>query len=169
MDFFMSWGPGLTALLGAGALFWTIGNSVRKDSKAEVADLRDSTDRKISALVDSIADLRAENSKANADLRAELRDSIADLRAETSKANGELRDSIADLRAETSKANAELRAETSKANGELRDSIADLREITAKNSADIANLRESIARTEMIVGKNADKIDAFIAALAKQH
>ena len=120
MDFFMSWGPGLTALLGAGALFWTIGNSVRKDSKAEVADLRDSTDRKISALADSIADLRAENSKANADLR----DSIADLRAENSKANGE-----------------------------LRDSIADLREITAKNSADIANLRESIARTEMIVGK----------------
>ena len=94
MDFFMSWGPGLTALLGAGALFWTIGNSVRKDSKAEVADLRDSTDRKISALADSIADLRAENSKANADLR----DSIADLREITAKNSADianLRESIA--------------------------------------------------------------------------
>ena len=65
----MSWGPGLTALLGAGALFWTIGNSVRRDTKAEVAALADSTDRKIAALADAIAAMGKVHDREMANIR----------------------------------------------------------------------------------------------------
>ena len=65
----MSWGSGFAALLGAGALFWTIGNSVRRDTKAEVASLADSTDRKIAANADAIAAMREDMAKGFAAMR----------------------------------------------------------------------------------------------------
>ena len=72
----MSWGSGFAALLGAGALFWTIGNSVRRDTKAEVASLADSTDRKIAANADAIA----ANARDIANMRESMAKGFADMR-----------------------------------------------------------------------------------------
>ena len=116
METFASLGAGLVAFLGAAGVLWKMGDSTRKENKADIdqkiadvaqiiAKLGDGTDRKIAA---------------NADAIAALRDEIAADRAANAEAN------------------------------------AALREITTKNATEIDNLREFIAKTEVLVNKNAE-------------
>ena len=190
----MSWGPGLTALLGAGALFWTIGNSVRRDTKAEVAALADSTDRKIAALADAIAAMGKVHDREMANIReaqakntaniANLEKSIDKLEiklekhaAENAKGFAELRESqdkgMAALRESQAKGFAELRESQDKGFAELRESIdkgdAILREsqanYAAENAKSFAELRESQAKTEIVLREFIAKTDASITRI----
>ena len=179
----MSWGPGLTALLGAGALFWTIGNSVRRDTKAEVAALADSTDRKIAALADAIAamgkvhdremaNIREAQAKNTADI-ANLEKSIDKLEVKLEKHAAENAKGFAELRESQDKGMAELRASQDKGFAELRESIdkgdAILREsqanYAAENAKSFAELRESQAKTEIVLREFIAKTDASITRI----
>ena len=149
----MSWGPGLTALLGAGALFWTIGNSVRRDTKAEVAALADSTDRKIAANADAIAAMGKVHDREMANIReaqAKNTANIANLEKSVEKLEVKL-DKLAD---DTAKGF----AETAKGFAELRESQVKteivLREFIAKTDASITRIDASIARIEAAVTKH---------------
>ena len=117
----MSWGSGFAALLGAGALFWTIGNSVRRDTKAEVASLADSTDRKIAANADAIAAMREDMAKGFAAMR-EVHDrdmgAIREAQAKSTANIINLEKSIDKLEVKLDK----LADDTAKGFAELRDS-----------------------------------------------
>ena len=179
----MSWGPGLTALLGAGALFWTIGNSVRRDTKAEVAALADSTDRKIAALADAIAAMGKVHDREMANIReaqakntaniANLEKSIDKLEIKLEKHAAENAKGFAELRESQDKGMAELRASQDKGFAELRESIdkgdAILREsqanYAAENAKSFAELRESQAKTEIVLREFIAKTDASITRI----
>ena len=186
----MSWGPGLTALLGAGALFWTIGNSVRRDTKAEVAALATSTDRKMDDLREIVA-ANARDIAALSEAQAKNTTNIANLEksidklevklekhaAENAKGFAELRESqdkgMAELRASQDKGFAELRESQAKTEVILRESIDKgdtiLREsqanYAAENAKGFAELRESQAKTEVVLREFIAKTDASIARI----
>ena len=149
----MSWGPGLTALLGAGALFWTIGNSVRRDTKAEVAVLADSTDRKIAALADAIAAMGKVHDREMANIREAQAKNTADI-ANLEKSVDKLEVKLDKLADDTAKGF----AETAKGFAELRESQVKteivLREFIAKTDASITRIDASIARIEAAVTKH---------------
>ena len=138
----MSWGPGLTALLGAGALFWTIGNSVRRDTKAEVAALADSTDRKIAALADAIAAMGKVHDREMANIREAQAKNTANI-ANLEKSIDKLEIKLEKHAAENAKGFAELRESQDKGMAALRESqdkgFAELRESQDKGFADCAN------------------------------
>ena len=179
----MSWGPGLTALLGAGALFWTIGNSVRRDTKVEVAALADSTDRKIAALADAIAAMGKVHDREMANIReaqakntaniANLEKSIDKLEIKLEKHAAENAKGFAELRESQAKGMAELRESQDKGFAELRESIdkgdAILREsqanYAAENAKSFAELRESQAKTEIVLREFIAKTDASITRI----
>ena len=168
----MSWGPGLTALLGAGALFWTIGNSVRRDTKAEVAALADSTDRKIAALADAIAAMGKVHDREMANIREAQAKNTADI-ANLEKSVDKLEVKLEKHAAENAKGFAELRESQDKGMAALREfqakSEATTRESIAKYAADGANsdniLRESIAKIDAALREFQAKNDASIARI----
>ena len=153
----MSWGPGLTALLGAGALFWTIGNSVRRDTKAEVAALADSTDRKIAANADAIAAMGKVHDREMANIREAQAKNTADI-ANLEKSVEKLEVKLDKLADDTAKGFAELRESQAKGFAELRESQVKteivLREFIAKTDASITRIDASIARIEAAVTKH---------------
>ena len=168
----MSWGPGLTALLGAGALFWTIGNSVRRDTKAEVAALADSTDRKIAALADAIAAMGKVHDREMANIReaqakntaniANLEKSIDKLEIKLEKHAAENAKGFAELRESQDKGFAELRESIDKGDAILRESQANY---AAENAKSFAELRESQAKTEIVLREFIAKTDASITRI----
>ena len=157
----MSWGPGLTALLGAGALFWTIGNSVRRDTKAEVAALADSTDRKIAALADAIAAMGKVHDREMANIREAQAKNTANI-ANLEKSIDKLEIKLEKHAAENAKGFAELRESQDKGFAELRESQANHAAETAKG---FAELRESQAKTEIVLREFIAKTDASITRI----
>ena len=145
METFASLGAGLVAFFGAAAVLWKMGDSTRKENKADIIKLGDDTDRKIADVAQIIAKLGDDTDRKIADVAQ----TIAKLGDDTDRKIAENAKAIAVMREAQAKNTAD---------------IANLRDAIAADRANAHIIAETAA--QKVLAQNRPDIQAIAEAAA---